>query len=67
MLIACGGFLVGVLLKTAAEGGQGGLREGGVEGEEVVGAGREWKEDGIIQQINILSTFYPVVHRCGLG
>ena len=61
--------MLGRLLRTAAdtERGKGGLREGGVEEEEVVGGGREWKEDGIIQQINILSTFYPVVHRFGLG
>ena len=41
--------------------------EGRVEGEEVVGAGWEWNEDGIIHQIDILSTFYPVIHLCGLS
>ena len=64
MLIACGGFW---LLRATVERCQGGLREGVVEGEEVVGAGGEWEEDGIIHQIDILSTCYPVVHRCGLG
>lgn len=59
--------MLGRLLKAAGERGQGGLREGGVEGEEVVGAGREWEEDGIIHEIDIFSTCYPVVDRCGLG
>jgi hypothetical protein len=59
-----------MLLWTAAaadERRQGSLMEGRVEGEEVVGAGWEWKEDGIIHQIDILSTFYPVIHLNGLS
>jgi hypothetical protein len=46
---------------------QGGLMEGLVEAEELVGGRWQWEEDGIVHQIDVLTTRYPAVNLGGLG
>ena len=41
--------------------------EGLVEAEELEGGRWQWEEDGIIHQIDVLTTRYPAVNLGGLG